>query len=890
MGGVETRKPALFPESQTTTGSVSDNALALYDAGFSIIPIRCDGSKQPALKSWKKFQAEPPEESTVRFWFRKRNPPGIAIVFGKVSGNAELLDADDHALWPEFIRRVFEVIPKLVDAPLVQTPEKGFHLIYRLSAPPPGNLKLAQRPDPQPDNPHGRRTLLETRGEGGYGLTIGSPAQCHPSGKTYTLISGGFGHVPVLTEEEHLRLHELAREYDQMPPITGELEGGGAVGGPSADGRPGPAAGARPGDDFNRRASWSELLERHRWRLVRTLGDVAYWKRPDKQEVGHSATTNYGGSDLLYIFSSNAAPFEPDRAYTKFAALALLEHSGDFSAAARRLAGEGYGWHSGATADVAPADEGTTGTAPAAVKFPFRLTTDGVFFAQADDKGTTKWVKVCSRLEIITTTNDEVSEDWGRLLRVPDGAGVVHDWAMPMSMLAGDGLDYRERLLSLGLIIEPGRKARERLHSYISTTMPVQRVRCVPRLGWHDYSVVLPDITYENSHQQFCGNSQSQFIYQAPYPLPHAFKTAGTLEQWQLEVAALCAGNSRLAFAVSCAFAAPLLYLTGEESGGFHLRDKSSTGKTTALRVAASVVGGNSTPLGFVRTWRATANGLEAIAALHCDQLLCLDELSQIGSKEAGESAYMLSNGIGKHRARRDGSARPPASWRVLFLSSGEITLADKIAEDGRRRATAGQQVRIVDIPADAGAGLGSFEKLHGQASGGAFADHLRAVSSQFYGTPIRAFVEKLVADPVGHGETVKKSCTCFVDRYCPRDADGQVGRVAQRFGLVATAGELAISFGILPWPVGEAERSARACFDAWLVARETKGPAEVEAGFAQVRKCLELHGSLASRRCAPSIRTKDRDGRSTDGVFVNLWERARAFTCCRKFGGQRYA
>jgi hypothetical protein len=73
-----------------------------------------------------------------------------------------------------------------------------------------------------------------------------------------------------------------------------------------------------------------------------------YWRRPGKIGPGISATTNYGGSHLLYVFSTNAAPFEPDTAYTPFAAYALLEHRGDFTAAARALALCGNGeWWSG---------------------------------------------------------------------------------------------------------------------------------------------------------------------------------------------------------------------------------------------------------------------------------------------------------------------------------------------------------------------------------------------------------------------------------------------------------------------------------------------------------------------------------------------------------------
>jgi hypothetical protein len=76
----------------------------------------------------------------------------------------------------------------------------------------------------------------------------------------------------------------------------------------------------------------------------------------------------------------------------------------------------------------------------------------------------------------------------------------------------------------------------------------------------------------------------------------------------------------------------------------------------------------------------------------------------------------------------------------LLFLSSGEVSLADKMAEIGKR-SKAGQEVRLVDIPADAGAGKGAFEELHGAVSAGAFAEELRQATQQYYGAPIRRFL-----------------------------------------------------------------------------------------------------------------------------------------------------
>lgn len=471
-----------------------------------------------------------------------------------------------------------------------------------------------------------------------------------------------------------------------------------------------------------------------------------------------------------------------------------------------------------------------------AVKYPFRLTDKALEFAEEPDEeeGEVEWRFVCSRLAIVATTRSETSEDWGRLLVFKDGDEVEHAWSLPMDMLAGDGLAYRERLLSMGLIIAPGRKARDRLHLYIASTTPEVRARAVPRLGWYNVVFVLPDVVI--------GQSKEKILFQSASPIEHAFRVRGDLMEWKREVAAHCAGNSRLVFAISAAFAAPLVHLLGEESGGFHFSGGSSQGKTTSIVVAGSVWGGGGLH-GFLRQWRATANGLEGVAALHSDSLLCLDEISQVSAREAGEVAYMLANGQGKSRARRDGSGRPPAVWRTLFLSTGEISLADKVFEDGRRRATAGQELRVLDVPADAGRERGMFEDFHGFDNGHLFAAHLKDAAGRFYGAPIRAFLAEIVGDLDAARTTLKKFRDNFVADHYPAEADKQVRRAIERFALVASAGELAIALGIVPWTEGEAAAGAGVCFKAWLEQRGGTGPAEVEGGISQVRRFFELHG-----------------------------------------------
>jgi uncharacterized protein (DUF927 family) len=475
-------------------------------------------------------------------------------------------------------------------------------------------------------------------------------------------------------------------------------------------------------------------------------------------------------------------------------------------------------------------------------KARFRPTSKGIEkkVERADpDTGKTvvDWRWFCSRLEVVADTRNGDGEDWGRLLRLTDRDGKVKTWALPMEMLAGSGEEYRKRLMNLGLEMAPGAFARNALHEYISTARTKEKARCVGRIGWHGRTFILPDGAVGDTGGE-------TVLLQTANVLDHAFRTGGTLAGWQEQVARHAVGNSRLAFALSAAFAAPLVNVIGAESGGFHLRGGSSTGKSTALVVAGSVWGGGGVR-GYIRNWRATDNGLEGVALAHCDALLCLDEIGQVSPQAAGAAGYMLSNGCGKTRASRNGDNRPPAEWRALFLSSGEISLADKMAEDGRgRKAAAGQVTRLVDLPADAGAGLGLFETLHGFPSADAFARHLKAASAEHYGHAARAFLDKIAATFGESSDLVATASKQFVAKHCPPGADGQVSRVCARFALVAAAGEMATFAGVLPWPEGEATKAAVRCFRAWLDQRGGVESAEETEGVSAVRRFIEAHGN----------------------------------------------
>jgi len=438
-------------------------------------------------------------------------------------------------------------------------------------------------------------------------------------------------------------------------------------------------------------------------------------------------------------------------------------------------------------------------------------------------------VPISSPVQVLAETSDEHGRGYGRLLEWQDSAGRTRQWAMPVrSLVPRNGEEVFTALLDAGLpFIELGHKRK--LAEYLMACQPERRITCVERTGWHGNAYVLP--------QGAIGLDAEGVILQTAGYAASDFTERGTLAEWQREVAALAVGNSRLCFALSLAFAAPLLTLVGMEGGGFHLKGESTDGKTTIMKAAASVYGN---PDRYSQTWRATGNAIEGIASRRNDSLLCLDELGELDGKEAGQVAYMLANGQGKGRSKQDGELRERKAWRLLFLSTGELSLEDHAASAGQR-TQAGMEVRTIQIPSDTGH-HGAFEWLHGMEGGRIFADTLKANAERQHGTAFRALVERLALDLDTHRERLASEINRLASELTPKGAGNQVGRAINRFALVAAAGELATQLGVTGWPEGEAIRAVRVCLKAWLVERGHLGNKEDSATLEQVRGFVTAH------------------------------------------------
>ena len=335
-----------------------DWALRYAAAGLSVLPIACDGTKQPpAGQAWKHLQERIAGDDEIRRMFA--GDVGIAVINGKVSGNLETLDIDDPALVEPFEAAVREVAPDLLDRlPTIATPRDGGggrHYRYRIEGVVAGNTKLAQselRPQfkddgtPDIDPKTGKQrmapeTLIETRGEGGYAIVPGSPDNCHDTGLPYRQIAGpALMEVPIITAEDHRLLWHVAKSFNRY--VDGRDVNDGPTGQNNDD---------APGSVFNASANWDDILAPAGWAKDRVSNGLTFWRRPGKTK-GISATTGVrssSGMDLLCVFSTNAFPFEGPvngracASYSKFAAYTVLNHQGDFSAAASDLRSKGFG-------------------------------------------------------------------------------------------------------------------------------------------------------------------------------------------------------------------------------------------------------------------------------------------------------------------------------------------------------------------------------------------------------------------------------------------------------------------------------------------------------------------------------------------------------------------
>jgi putative DNA primase/helicase len=202
--------------------------------------------------------------------------------------------------------------------------------------------------------------------------------------------------------------------------------------------------------------------------------------------------------------------------------------------------------------------------------------------------------------------------------------------------------------------------------------------------------------------------AENTLCYAGPTAYRESYCTMrGSLAAWQWEVAEAARGNPLLVTAMCAAFGSLLLGPSGEENSGIHIYGNSTSGKTTMLQVGASVLGGGGDPTeapehSILHQWHGTPGGIEALAAMHHDQLLLINELGSGNPGGLGSIIYTITGGLRKSVLGPDRVLKHQDGFRTVTLSCAEEGIEGTL-EQGSAPAKAGQLIRVLDIPVDAG-------------------------------------------------------------------------------------------------------------------------------------------------------------------------------------------
>lgn len=420
---------------------------------------------------------------------------------------------------------------------------------------------------------------------------------------------------------------------------------------------------------------------------------------------------------------------------------------------------------------------------------------------------------------------DDPKLPYGKRVLVKDQAGEVRTIDVPSGDLAGTSGRYRvlAQLMEAGLCVGDGREA---VLNALSIATPEKELLIVRKPGFHSLDYKLHFITPGG---QVLG-PQSDVELSANARIPDKIAKGGTFEGWMETTAAALSveGGHHWRLGVASGFAGTIVAYTGMDSCGMCLSGMSSAGKTTAQKLAASAWSKPSPHRdSLYQSVKATANGMEVLAARSSGMVLVLDELAQISGREIGNLIMTFASGAGKRRMNGDESLRQGYTWETFMVLSSERSLEDRVRSD-EGQWTAGSSLRVVDIdvtdvnrsvPRDTMTKIEGFNTHYGHA-GPMFVERLLQITPD----EVRRMVEEKAVALAGKG------------------APSTVIRSARPFAILWTSGELAKRFGLVP-PVADFARSIKWAFERFLASADVLNP--TDQAIARLRQwILERWGS----------------------------------------------
>ncbi len=481
-----------------------------------------------------------------------------------------------------------------------------------------------------------------------------------------------------------------------------------------------------------------------------------------------------------------------------------------------------------ASSSAIVADDGMTALDMEYDKGYIKQCIDGLYYIADNKTGSGyKRERICSPIKVVARSRNIENTQWCIVLEWLDKSNTLHNWSVPIELIQSDSRKYRRELARRGLVVSTKKHLQDALDFYLNNHPTESLFIFTNKVGWHDNVFVTPNKIYGKAHEKI--------IYQPESLSNHGYSERGTLEDWRDNLCSHLGAQSRLNFAISCAFTGPLLKILDIEGGGFHMLGKSSIGKSLSLYLSSSVWGKSD----YVKNWNTTKNAAETLAAMCNDNILIMDEISQAERKDLEDIFYMLSNGRGKSRSTVDGGNRVMQTWKVLLLSSGEETLQSMLEQSNKRHNT-GMDVRLCHIDADAGKNLGIFDSLVLANRPEEQSDVLTKLTGQYYGSAGTSWLNHITLNEEAVIVEASEIIEEFMSSY--NHVKSQAYRVGKRFAVVAAAGELATKAGITGWQDGQAIAASKICFDNWLDNYGYDGKQEDRKIISQIACYLEKY------------------------------------------------
>lgn len=249
-------------------------------------------------------------------------------------------------------------------------------------------------------------------------------------------------------------------------------------------------------------------------------------------------------------------------------------------------------------------------------------------------------------------------------------------------------------------------------------TIPI--IQSVERLGWVN-SVFVPydeALTLDNDGQGA--------------ELARAVHSKGTLEEWAEYIAPLRKQSLYLQIVLAAAFASVLISKVKALPFVLHLWGGTGTGKTVALKVAASVWGN---PEKYMLTLNGTTNALMGTAALLHDLPLLADELQTIKfdtnfqNQTYDKLIMQLTEGKDRARLTQQSTLKEQKTWNNCFIFTGEEPITQSNSGGGTKNRVIELQCKEQII--SNGNAVVNFIDSHYGSAGRAFIEHIASKPSE---------------------------------------------------------------------------------------------------------------------------------------------------------------